>query len=279
MRGRGKPWRALPNRIWFGDVEVRPDNNDIIVNGSVVRLKPKAMQVLNCLIAADGAVVTKSSILDKVWPNVTVSESIVTEAIRELRRALDDETRNARYIQTVHRRGYRTIAEITIPRSGSLRIAVLPFASLSDDPEDRYFCDGLAEELIGGLGRIRQVEVVARTSSFKLAEDQSDHQNLAAKLDATHLVGGSLRRSGNRIRVIAHLIDPETQTEIWSSAFDRELGDLISVQDEIAGNIAQAIAPQLGPPAGSPSGIGIDYQSRSLPPVFQRTPFLEAVQP
>jgi DNA-binding winged helix-turn-helix (wHTH) protein len=201
----------LPSRIWLGDVEVTPDNSEIVVRGSVVRLKPKVMQVLQCLISADGAVVTKSSILDEVWPSVTVSESVVTEAIHELRRALGDEIRNPSFIQTVPRRGYRTIAEIAVPRFWSPRIAVLPFTSLSDDPEDRYFCDGLAEELIGGLGRIRQVEVVARTSSFKLAEDESDHQRLAAKLDATHLVSGSLRRIGNRIRVNTYLIDPETQ--------------------------------------------------------------------
>jgi TolB-like protein len=250
MQGRSKPGTALPGRIWLGDVEVRPDNNEIVVRGSVVRLKPKVMQVLQCLISADGAVVTRSGILDEVWPNVTVSESVVTEAIHELRRALGDEIRNARFIRTVPRRGYHTIADITVPRSGSPRIAVLPFTSLSDDPEDRYFCDGLAEELIGGLGRIRQVEVVARTSSFKLAEDESSHQRLGARLGATHLVSGSLRRTGSRIRVIAYLIDPDTQTEIWSAVFDRELGDLISVQDEIAGNIAQAVAPQLEPAAG-----------------------------
>ena len=199
MQGRSKPRRALPDRIWLGDVEVRPDNNEIVARGSVVRLKPKVMQVLQCLISADGAVVTKSSILDEVWPNVMVSESVVTEAIHELRRALGDEIRNASFIQTVPRRGYRTIADITVPRFGSPRIAVLPFTSLSDDPEDRYFCDGLAEELIGGLGRIRQVEVVARTSSFKLAEDESDHQRLAAKLDATRLGTRSAYREGSNI--------------------------------------------------------------------------------
>ena len=243
-----EPTTSLP--IWLDRAQVRPASNEILIDGEIVHVRPKTMAVLERLIAGRGEVVTKESILNHVWPNMEVSDGALTDAVHELRRAFSDNSRDPRFIQTIPRRGYRTIADITVPRFGSPRIAVLPFTSLSDDPEDRYFCDGLAEELIGGLGRIRQVEVVARTSSFKLAEDESDHQRLAAKLDASHLVSGSLRRTGNRIRVIAYLIDPETETEIWSAVFDRELGDLISVQDEIASNIAQTVAPQLGLAAG-----------------------------
>lgn len=250
MQGLSSSRPGLPDRVWLDDVEVRRDSNEIVVGGTVVRLKPKVMQVLQCLISADGAVVTKSSILDQVWPNVMVSESVLTEAVHQLRRALGDESRTPRFIQTVPRLGYRAIATIARSETGPPRIAVLPFATLGDEPDDRYFCDGLAEELIGGLGRIREVEVVARTSSFRLAEQESDHRRLAAMLKATHLVSGSLLRVGDRIRVIAHLIDPRTETEIWSAVFDRRIGDLISVQNEIAGSIALAVVPQLSLASG-----------------------------
>ena len=250
MQGHNQSGRSLPKRIWLEDVEVRLDSNEIVVEGTVVRLKPKAMQVLQCLVSASGRVLTNSEILDQVWSNLIVSASVLTEAIHELRRAFRDESRKPRFIQTVPRRGYRMVAEIRFSTGGNPRVAVLPFASLSDDPEDRYFCDGLAEELINGLGRIREVEVVARTSSFRLAESEVNRQRLAGKLNATHLVSGSLRRIANRIRVVAYLIDSDAETEVWSAVFDRLLGDLITVQDEIASSIARAIAPQLELGAG-----------------------------
>lgn len=233
----------------LGKVEVRPDRNEIRIDGRSIRLKPKAMAVLQCLIAAQGEVVTKNRILDTVWPNMVVSDSALTEMVHELRRALGDDSRNPSFIQTIPRRGYRVVADVD-STTAVPRIAVLPFQHLSDDPEDSYFCDGLTEDLINGLGRARHSEVISRISSFKIAQDESDPKKAAEKLNATHLVTGSLRRVGQRIRVIAHLIHPDTDTELWSQVFNRELGDLLTVQDEIAQGIAREVVPRLDMVAG-----------------------------
>lgn len=237
--------------VRLGDVEVRPDRNEIRIDGQIVRLKPKAVSVLLCLIEARGEVVTKDRILDQVWPNMTVSHNVLTAAVHELRRALGDDSRKPRFIQTIPRRGYRVVAEVDQSASAP-RIAVLPFSQLSDDPEDRYFCDGLAEDLINGLGRARHSEVVSRVSSFKVAEVAPSLRKVAEKLNATHLVTGSFRRNGERIRVVAHLIQAKSDTELWSQVFDRHLGDLLAVQDEIARAIARAVVPRLDLAAKTP---------------------------
>lgn len=249
----GKP--ILSRRIWLDEVEIRPSSNEIVSDGQSVRVKPKAMAVLEHLIAAGGEVVTKHQILEGVWSNITVTESVLTDAIHGLRQALSDDPKQPRFIETIPRRGYRLVANIKVADSagsdlqsrarGIPRIAVLRFSSLSDDPEDQYFCEGLSEDLVSGLGKSRHVEVVARTSSTKVAAGEADLLRIAQRLDASYLVNGSFRRSKERIRVIAHLIEPATGTEIWSDVYDRQLEDLIKVQDDIARSICQAISPRL----------------------------------
>ncbi|MEJ2752474.1 MAG: transcriptional regulator [Chloroflexota bacterium] len=99
-------------RYWLGDDEIRVDDNQVLVAGALVRLKPRAMDVLRCLLLAAGEVVSKNELMDRVWPNVDVTPHVLTEAIHEIRRALGDQSRAPRYIQTVPRKGYRTLAQV-----------------------------------------------------------------------------------------------------------------------------------------------------------------------
>ena len=255
MSIRQHPDQSATLQIWLGKAQVRLASNEILIDGGAAHVKPKTMAVLERLIAGRGDVVTKESLLNHVWPNMVVSERVLTDAVHELRRAFSDDSKAPSFIQTIPRRGYRLVADVetleiaaarlSASGRGVPRIAVLRFASLSDEPEDRYFCEGLCEDLINGLGKTEHVEVVARTSSLKASADQIDLRGIAQRLAASHLVHGSLRRTNNRIRVIVHLVAPETATEIWSEVFDRRLDDLIAVQDEIARSIVQAVVPQL----------------------------------
>ena len=123
-------------------------------------------------------------------------------------------------------------------------IAVLPFANLSGDPAQAYFSDGMAEELRSALSRIAGLKVVARTSSEMLRE--SDAKTAASKLGVEHILSGSVRRSAATIRVNAQLIDGEDGMERWSESFDRPAGDALTIQSEIAENVAQALSIELG---------------------------------
>ena len=126
-------------------------------------------------------------------------------------------------------------------------IAVLPFANLSADPEQEYFSDGLADEIISALARIRGLKVIARTSSFAFKGQHTDIRKIADTLGVATILEGSVRRSGNRIRVTAQLVTAVDGSQLWSDRFDRQLADVFEVQDEIATAIVTALRVALTP--------------------------------
>ncbi len=129
-------------------------------------------------------------------------------------------------------------------------IAVLPFTNLSADPNDEYFSDGMTEELIYALGKVKGLRVTARTSSFAFKGSAVDAREIAARLGVSVVLEGSVRRGGNRLRISARLVDAKDGYERWAERFDREVNDVFALQDEIARAIADTLELQL---AGSPS--------------------------
>src|ERR1700733_8425195 len=128
-------------------------------------------------------------------------------------------------------------------------IAVLPFANLSGDKEQEYFSDGLAEEIINALAQIAGLKVIARTSAFVFRGQNTDIRRIAETLGVGHILEGSVRRSGNRIRVTAQLITARDGLHLWSERYDRELADVFAVQDEISAAISAALNVKLSPRA------------------------------
>lgn len=126
--------------------------------------------------------------------------------------------------------------------SGSMTsIAVLPFANLSSDPENEHFCDGLADELINALTRVRDLRVVSRTSSFTFKGRERPIREVGEILGVGVIVEGSVRKAGNRIRVTAQVIDVESDTHLWSNSYDRELEDIFAIQDDLTDAIVAAL--------------------------------------
>lgn len=125
-------------------------------------------------------------------------------------------------------------------------IAVLPFVNMSDDRENEYFSDGMTEELLNALVRVRELQVASRTSSFALKGKELDIHDVAEKLRVAHVLEGSVRKAGDRIRITAQLIDARKGFHLWSEVYDRELKDVFQVQDEIARAIADALKVQFG---------------------------------
>ena len=130
-------------------------------------------------------------------------------------------------------------------------IAVLPFANMSGDKEQEYFSDGLAEEIINALVQISGLRVIARTSAFAFRGQNTDIRRIAETLGVAHILEGSVRRSGNRIRVTAQLISASNGSHLWSERYDRELADVFAVQDEISAAISDALKVKLSPQAGA----------------------------
>jgi TolB-like protein/Tfp pilus assembly protein PilF len=136
-------------------------------------------------------------------------------------------------------------ARAGVPVAARNSVAVLPFANLSGDPKQDYFSDGLSEEVLDALARLRQLQVAARTSSFSFKDKSVDVATIAARLGVAYVLDGSVRRDGNLIRVSASLIDARTGFKTWSETYDRKLDDIFAVQQGIASAVAQALQVEL----------------------------------
>ena len=141
-------------------------------------------------------------------------------------------------------------SRIAASTSFSPTVAVLPFTNLSSDPENEYLSDGITDEIIGTLGRLRRVRVAGRASSFALKGQQLEPRAIGARLNVTFVVVGSVRRMGNRLRVAVELVDAADGFQRWSERYDRDMTDIFAVQDDIAQAIASALTERLLTPAG-----------------------------
>src|SRR6185437_11152363 len=156
-----------------------------------------------------------------------------------------------RYIATIPSRGYQFVAPVSVRGaeacSNETAIAVLPFANVSGEPDFEYFGDGLAEELITALSRLRGVRLAARTSAFSFKGRQVDVREIAAQLGVDMVLEGSVRKVGSRLRVTAQLVNAADGYHLWSNRYDREMEmrDIFEVQDEIAVAVLQALKLQL----------------------------------
>lgn len=153
-----------------------------------------------------------------------------------------DPARDAAQIESARQEG-RT--EATVEAYGEQSIAVIPFLNLSSDPEQAFFADGVAEEVLNLLAKIPELRVISRSSSFTFRGPDLNVPEIAEKLNVTHILEGSVRAAGNRIRITAQLIEAQSDTHLWSETYDRTLDDLFAVQDEIAENIVENLHIEL----------------------------------
>jgi TolB-like protein/tetratricopeptide (TPR) repeat protein len=217
--------------------------------------------LLKQLLEKAGEPVSKDALIEAAWPGLAIEDSNLTVQIAALRRVLEEAAGGASWIETLPRRGYRYVGPLaatgvppamTKPRiSPALAlpdkpsIAVLPFSNLSGDAEQKYFADGIVEDIIAGLSRIKSLFVVARNSSFTYDEKNADAKRVGRELGVRYLLEGSLRKDGNRVRIAAQMIEAETGGHLWAERFDRPLDDIFTLQDEIALSVVGAIEPSL----------------------------------
>lgn len=220
-------------RLWENDVEVK--------------LTRKAALVLAALLERPGAPVSKQELFANVWRGTVVSDDALVTCIQELRKALRDDSKQL--IETRHRLGYRFAAPVAgaeivaalmaAPPAAStpVAIAVLPFADMSPNRDQDFLCEGLAEELIDALTHVDGLRVAARASSFQF-RGTHDLREVGAKLGVASVLEGSVRKSGERLRITVQLIEVASGYHKWSEKFDRDAGDVFAVQDEIAETVA-----------------------------------------
>jgi TolB-like protein/Tfp pilus assembly protein PilF len=230
----------------FGDFCVERHSFRVFKNGHPRAIEPRAYDLLVYLIEHRGRVVEKEELFEEVWKQAFVTDSALAQEIKNVRQALGDDANAPRYIETVRKHGYRFIAEVeevAPARAGPSRqieeaqpaaIAVLPFLNMSGDTDNEYFCDGLSEELINRLTRLKGLRVVAHTSSFSFRGKDTDVREIGLKLNAGLILEGSVRRAGDRLRISLQLINAADGYPAWSESYEHQWGDLFAIQDEIA---------------------------------------------
>jgi adenylate cyclase len=191
-----------------------------------------------------------------VWPDTYAREEVLRYSISELRKAFNDDARNPRMIQTISRRGYRLIAEVSNQCAPPTRtsVAVLAFSDMSSAKDQEYLCDGIVEEIISNLSRIPGLKVASRTSSFAFKSKAEDVRIIGKRLGVAAVLEGSVRKAGDQIRITAQLIRTDDGCHCWSEHYDRELKDVFALQDEIAVSIAAALRIALTPGEADAAG-------------------------
>ena len=237
----------------------------------LVAVEPQVFDLLVYLVQNHARLVSKDDLIASVWGRRIVSDSTLGSCINAVRKAIGDNGEDQRLIRTVARKGFRFVGTVRLQPDGAVSaygtgspldeshertpaelplpdrpaIAVLPLTNMSGDPEQEYFSDGISEDIITALSKLRWFFVIARNSSFIYKGKAVHLKQIAEELGVHYVVEGSVRRSGDRVRITVQLNDVNTGSHIWAERYDRDLADVFAVQDEITEAIVAAIEPQL----------------------------------
>jgi TolB-like protein/tetratricopeptide (TPR) repeat protein len=242
----------------FGPFVLDAEAGTLLRDGAPVPVGYRALLLLTALLDRQGEIVSKSDLIDAAWQGASVEETNLSVQIAALRKLLGPPPDGGEWIATVARVGYRFVGAVARPGSeagggepslreaaGGPSIAVLPFVNLSDDREQEYFADGIVEEIITALSRLRWLFVIARNSSFTYKGRAVDVKQVGRELGVRYALEGSVRKAGSRVRITGQLVDTATGAHLWADRFEGELADIFDLQDQVTANVAGAIAPKL----------------------------------
>ena len=253
-------------RFAFGHFVLDPEAGALSRKGTPVAIGHRAMLLLTAFLERPGAALTKSDLIDSAWQGAAVEEGNLSVQFAALRKLLGQSPEGADWITTVPRVGYR-FARPLGPDERSADghggeeaafarrpgIAVMPFVNVGGEHEQDYFADGITEDVITALGSFRWFFVVARNSSFAYKNKSIEARQIAHELGVQYLLEGSVRKSGESVRISARLVDAATSAQIWAQRYDLGVADVFAIQDEIAERVAGAIEPELLKTESSPA--------------------------
>jgi TolB-like protein len=240
----------------FGPFLLDVPDRSLKREGVSVPLTPKLFDLLVALVEQAGRLVEKDALLERVWPDVAVEEGNLAKGVFSLRQILDPDAGSA-YIETIPKRGYRFVAPVTADAaapatpidagSAALEnsIAVMPFTDMSAARDQEYFCEGMSEEIINALGRVPELKVASYTSSQRFKSKALETASIGRELNVSWLLEGSVRKSGEMVRIAVQLVRASDGFSAWSGRFDRRLDDIFTVQDDIAGMITRTLTPRV----------------------------------
>jgi TolB-like protein len=249
----------------LGPFRLDAETDTLFRGGEPVSLGHRAVALLRVLVERRGIPVSKDALMEAAWAGLTVEESNLAVQIAAVRRVFGEESGGENWIETLPRRGYRFVGPASIRDQGALTaaspaanlpgssnptlpdrpsIAVLPFQNISADPEQEYFADGMADEIITALSRFGSLFVIARNSSFTYKGRAVDVKQVARELGVRYVLEGSVRKAGNRVRFTGQLIDATTGGNIWADRFDGALEDVFELQDQVTARVRNGSRPR-----------------------------------
>src|SRR4051794_15990050 len=250
----------------FGNYGIDVERRELRRGESPVHVEPQVFDLLVHLVQNRDRVVSKDDLIASVWGGRIVSDSTLTSRINAARKAVGDSGEDQKLIRTVARKGLRFIGTVhpsepahatgptgevrerscpALPLPDRPAVAVLPFVNMSGEAEQEYFSDGISEDIITALSKLRWFFVIARNSSFIYKGKPVHMKQVAEELGVRYVLEGSVRKEGNRVRITAQLNDVSSGSHLWAERYDRGLADVFAVQDEITEAIVAAIEPQL----------------------------------
>jgi TolB-like protein/Flp pilus assembly protein TadD len=246
----------------FGPYVFETDSGTLLRNRIPVPVPYRASLLLAALLDRRGEVLTKASLIDIAWQGAAVEEGNLAVQIAALRKLLGSSREGADWITTVPRVGYRFAGLQATGSAGAdgspggarteeelfarrPSVAVMPFANVGGDKEQEYLADGITEDIITALGRYRWFLVIARNSSFVYKNKSIDPKQVARELGVQYLLEGSVRKSGQAVRISASLVEANAGTQIWAERYDLTMTEVFAIQDEIAERVVGAIEPEL----------------------------------
>ena len=253
-------------RYLFENCAFDTDRRELRRGAELVAIPPQVFDLLGYLIRNREHVVSKDDLIDAIWKGRIVSETALTTRLNAARSAIGDTGEEQRLIKTLPRKGFRFVGAVreaeglaaatatdnpeetpktalTLPDKPS--IAVLPFTNLSSDPEQEYFVDGIAEDVLITLSKIQELLVIARNSSFAFKGQIRDIREIGRMLGARYLLEGSVRKAANRVRLAAQLIDSQNGAHVWADRFEGDLDEVFDLQDRITQDIVAALEVRL----------------------------------
>ncbi len=249
---------AVHDIYLFGPFRLDPGAGILSYGSEPTMLGRRAAVLLQTLLDRAGAPVLKNVLVEAAWGGLAVADNNLTVQITALRRVLASAPGAESWIETLPRRGYRYIGPAVersdppgqgngpaLPLPEKASVAVLPFANLSGDPAHKYFADGMVDDIISGMSRIKSLFVTARHSSFTYRDEPVDMKRVGRELGVRYVLEGSVRKDSERVRVTARIVDTSTGAHIWAERYDRKSEDIFALQDEIALAVIGSMAPSL----------------------------------
>jgi TolB-like protein len=251
----------VPQRYAFGPFVLDQHGGALAREGRPVAVGHKGLSLLHALLQTPGQVLSKNALMQAAWSDAIVEESNLSVQIAALRKLLGPQPNGSEWIATVPRAGYRFVGTVQVLDPGMdgappaarqptdlaerPSIMVLPFANISGDKEQEYLADGITEDIITALTRFRWFRVIGRNSSFVYKGKSVDSKQVARELGVRYVLGGSVRRSGQHLRISVELVDAASASQIWAERYEMELTEAFAVQDAIAERVVGAIEPEL----------------------------------